>query len=89
MIFNSITELLYKFFMYLMSFLPETNPWIVALFADGLYNFKERLVPANWIFPVSEFYVMLNVAILLQLLIGFIKLTLFIGSFLTGGIIKK
>lgn len=89
MIFNAIVTLVVNFFHYLLSFAPDVDATALLYINSGLYNFKVLAAPYNWIFPVDTFYFVLNFNLVLWLIIAYLKLTLFIGGLLTGGVIRK
>jgi hypothetical protein len=89
MVFTWFVNLFINFFNFLLGYLPDADSTAINLMHDGLYNYKAILASANWILPIDTFYFMLNFIIRFILLIAFIRLTLFIASILSGGIIKK
>lgn len=73
----------------LLSFLPLPDPTTLALVDSSLGSFRAYMASVNWFFPVSTFFALLSAIFLIEAGLLSYKLSKWIITNISLGLVKK
>lgn len=88
-LWTAISNVTLYFFSFIISFFPLVNEDLLFFIDSSLSTFKTTLASVDWIFPVSNAFLVLSFIFLCEASLFTYKLVRYIAAHLSFGFIKE
>jgi hypothetical protein len=88
MIWNGIITLVVSVLLAFIDMFPTVDSVVLAEFNNGLTPFKNYLASAGWIFPVSQFFLIVGIVLTIEGILFTIKIAHWLLKNVSAGFVK-
>lgn len=87
-LWNTIITLIVSVLIAFISMFPDVDTGTLAQFNSGLTPFKSYIATAGWIFPVSQFFIVIGIVLTVEASLFTIKIAHWVLKNVSAGFVK-